>query len=316
MGEALRSTFNGALGTGQGNGAATPRWFWHHQLKKPFFGRFMQPWRWPAGVPTAPWDRLTIASPSGARLAAVLQLAPQGRGVVVCAHPMGLAAKGFWLRYGHAQALLDAGFHVLAFDFNGFGESPSASFDYPADVIAVGQWARQRFAGLPVHVLSASFGAINTLSAIGHPAFPYDSVVAEGCPPSLPQFWKAYPFAHAVLQASRMVAPAGERRIRPVAHLPQAPAGVPLMLIHSHGDTWTPVAFGDELEQAVPATTPLTRLVLGKADHTHGMRDEPQCYWPAVLAFLNETQEKQACTRKLTDAARRSPALPTRGENT
>lgn len=288
MGEAIRST----LGIGQGSGPATPRWFWHHQLKKPFFGRFMKPWRWPAGVAEDGWQRLAIASASGGQLAAILKLAPAGRGVVVCAHPMGLAAKGFWLRHGHADALLAAGYHVLAFDFNGFGESPSTSFGYPQDAMAAGQWARQRFPGLPVHALTASFGALNTLSCIDDADFPFDSVVAEGCSPTLPQFWKAYPVAHAFLQATRVIAPATERTIRPVAHLPRARAGVPLLLIHSRGDRWTPVAHGDELEQAVPATTPLTRVVLERADHTHGMRDERERYLPAVLDFLQETQER------------------------
>lgn len=288
MGEAVRSS----LGIGLGSGPAAPRWFWHHQLKKPFFGRFMKPWRWPAGVPAEGWQRVTIDSASGSPLAALLKRAAQGRGIVVCAHPMGLAAKGFWLRYGHAQALLDAGFHVLAFDFNGFGESPSTSFEYPLDAVAAGQWVRQRFPGLPVHALCASFGALNTLSAMDRADFPYDSVVAEGCSPSLPQFWKAYPFAYAVLQASRVLAPASERRIRPVAHLPRAKPGVPLLLIHSHGDRWTPVAFGDELELAVAPTTPFRRLVLERADHTHGLRDEPGRYLPAVLEFFEETQER------------------------
>lgn len=288
----MGETIHKSLGIGLGGGPAASRWFWHHQLKKPFFGRFMKPWRWPADVPTTGWEPLAITNGSGSPLAALLRLAPQARGVVVCAHPMGLASKGFWLRYGHAQALLDAGYHVLAFDFNGFGESPSTNFDYPGDVMAAGRWARQRFAGFPVHVLCASFGAINTLSAIDDPAFPFDSVAAEGCPPSLPQFWKVYPFAHAVLQLARFLAPAGERRLRPVAHLPQAKPGVPLLLIHSHGDSWTPVAFGDELERAVPVTTHLTRVVLDKAEHTHGMRDEPQRYLRAVLEFFEESQER------------------------
>src|SRR5688572_26397595 len=124
MGDAIRSS----LGIGRGSGPATTRWWPHHQMKKPFFGRFMQPWRWPADVSTAGWERFAIASPSGSRLATLMKQAPEGRGVVVCAHPMGLAAKGFWLRQGHADALLAAGYHVLAFDFNGFGESPSTSF--------------------------------------------------------------------------------------------------------------------------------------------------------------------------------------------
>ncbi|MBA3771980.1 MAG: alpha/beta hydrolase [Ramlibacter sp.] len=288
MGEILRARLN----AGTGSGPAAPRWFWHYQLKKPFFGRFMKAWRWPAGVPAADWRRITIDSASHSRLAAILRLSPTGRGVVVCAHPMGMACKGFWLRQGHAQALLDAGYHVLAFDFNGFGESPSTNFDYPADAVAAGRWARRNFPGLPVHALGVSFGAMNTLSAMDRPDFPYDSVAAEGIAPSLPQFWKAYPFPYAVLMAGKIVTPEAERRLRPLAHLAGAPAGVPLLLIHSRADRWTPVAYGDEMQAAAAPTTPLRRLILDHADHTYGMRDEPQGYLPAVLEFFEETQER------------------------
>lgn len=276
----------------QGNGPAAPRFWWTHQVKKPFFGRFMKQWRWPEGVSREGWERITIASASHSDLAAIVKRAPDARGVVVCGHPMGLAAKGFWLRNGHADALLAAGYHVLAYDFNGFGESPSTNFDYPLDALAAGHWARKNFPGLPVHALGASFGANNTLSAIGDPAFPYDSVVAEGCAPSLPQFWRKYRVAHAVLQLSRVIAPAGERKIRPIAYMPKAKPGVPVMLIHSRADTWTPVEFGDELEAAAAPTTPLTRLVLERAEHTHAMRDEPARYLPAVLEFFEDTHKR------------------------
>lgn len=287
MGEAVRTT----LGVGRGSGPAKARWWWHHQLKKPFFGRFMKDWRWPAGISEERWERHSIASDTGSRLAAALHRVPQARGVVVCAHPMGTAAKGFWLRHGHARALLDAGFHVLAYDFNGFGESPSTTFDYPRDAIAAGRYARSLFPGLPVHALCASFGAMNTISAIDDPAFPFDTVVAEGCAPTLAQFWKAYPFAHAFLQASRLFAPATERRVRPVAHLHAARKPIPLLLIHSRADRWTPVAFGDELAAAAPPGWPLRRLVLERSEHTHGWRDEPDRWLPAVLGFYDEFQE-------------------------
>ena len=278
-----------ALRIRQAGAPAAGRWFWHHQLKKPFFGRFMKPWRWPAHVPSEGWRRVQIASRSGSQLEALVMRTVDAapRGVVVCAHPMGFATKGFWLRYGHAARLLEAGFHVIAFDFNGFGESPSTNFDYPGDVLSVGHWARREFAGLPLHALTASFGAISTLSAIAEPDFPFERVVAEGCPPSLPEFWKAYPFAHAVLEIGRRINPASEQRLRPVHHLPRMREGVELLLIHSHGDRWTPVAFGDALEKAAPR--PVQRLLLDHADHTHGMRDEPERYWPAVHAFLDPT---------------------------
>ncbi|QPF75372.1 alpha/beta hydrolase [Roseateles sp. DAIF2] len=269
-------------------GHAGARWFWHRQLKKPFFGRFMKPWRWPGAVDAALWLRVQIASGSQARLAAVLRetrLLP-ARGVVVCAHPMGLASKGFWLRNGHAARLLEAGFHVLAFDFNGFGESESTNFDWPADVVAVGQWARQRYPGLPVHALTASFGAMNIINAMPRADFPFERIVAEGCAPNLPMFWKAYPFAHAVLQLGRHLAPTAERRLRPELAIRQMPAGSRLLLIHSRGDRWTPVAHGDRLAAAAPAGAAVMRLTLERADHTHGLRDEPEAWWPAVRDFL------------------------------
>jgi len=285
MGEHVGSLWQRATA---GRPGAQWQWWWHRQLKKPFFGRFMQPWRWPAGVPQDAWQRHAIRSSSHATLAAVLREteAQPARGIVVCAHPMGLAAKGFWLRNGHADALLAAGFHVLAYDFNGFGESPSTNFDYPADALAAGRWARARYPQLPVHALAASFGAMNTLNALNETDFPYQRVVAEGVPPSLPLFWKAYPFAHAVLQAGRVVTPGVERRLRPEAAIANLPPGVRMLLVHSRGDRWTPVWHGDRLAAAAPAGAQLERLILQRADHTHGMRDEREAYWPAVERFL------------------------------
>jgi pimeloyl-ACP methyl ester carboxylesterase len=43
----------------------------HRLLKKPFFGRFQKPWRWPEGVSADGWERVRFQSKSGAALAAV-----------------------------------------------------------------------------------------------------------------------------------------------------------------------------------------------------------------------------------------------------
>jgi pimeloyl-ACP methyl ester carboxylesterase len=247
----------------------------------------MQPWRWPQGVAAEGWRQARIDSSSHASLAAIVREAPgPARAVVVCAHPMGLAAKGFWLRNGHADALLGEGFHVVAFDFNGFGESASTNFDYTADVLAAGRWARAHFPGLPVHALAASFGAMNTISAMGQPDFPFQRIVAEGCAASLPAFWKAYPFAFAMLELMRRVAPGAERKLRSELQVAQMPAHCRLLLVHSRGDPWTPVAQGDRIAAAAPPGAHVERLILQRAEHTHGMRDERDAYWPAVRRFL------------------------------
>jgi pimeloyl-ACP methyl ester carboxylesterase len=283
MGEAIASISQG--------GSSVPvrgRWLLHGLLKRPLFGRFMKTWRWPNGVPREGWQPAQIPSDSQASLVALVRqsVASAIRGVVVCAHPMGLAAKGFWLRNGHVEALLAEGFHVVVFDFNGFGESASTNFDYTADVIAVGRWAQSRFPGLPVHALTASFGAMNTISAMGLPGFPYQRIVAEGCARSLPAFWKAYPFAYAMLEVMRRVSPERERKLRPELQVRRMPAHCSLLLIHSRGDAWTPVVNGDCIAAAAPPGARVERLILQHAEHTHGMRDERDAYWPAVRRFL------------------------------
>ena len=59
MGEALHSFWPGKAGSPRPGG-----WWWHSQLKKPLFGRFMKPWRWPAGVAAEGWSQHRVASAS------------------------------------------------------------------------------------------------------------------------------------------------------------------------------------------------------------------------------------------------------------
>ena len=127
---------------------------------------------------------------------------------------------------------------------------------------------------------------MHTLNALGAADYPFERIVAEGCASSLPEFWKHYPFANAVLRVGSVVAPESERRLRPVLAMTRLPAEVRVLLVHSQGDRWTPTDHGDRLAAAVPAGRRVERLTLTKADHTHGMRDEREAYWPAVQEFL------------------------------
>ena len=101
----------------------------HRILRKPFFGRFEVPWEFPRESDPAEWDRVMFRGAYGARLSGLAGAAKSEsvQGALVLAHPMGKSAKGFWLRHGHAELFRRAGFHVLAFDFNGYGESEPVS---------------------------------------------------------------------------------------------------------------------------------------------------------------------------------------------
>ncbi|UTW05820.1 alpha/beta hydrolase family protein [Pseudomonas benzenivorans] len=258
-------------------------------FKKPFFGRFMRPWRWPDGIDQGPWQRLSIASGSGARLAALLAEAhaPEAKGAVLLAHPMGTAAKGFWLKQGHAELLRRAGYHVMLFDLNGFGESSSTTMDYPLDVLAAGQALQARYPQLPLALLGASMGAAMSVCALAQAGHPFKAAVLESAFPTLLHFWRRYPIPRLGIQLSRLLYPAGERRLRPLHAATRLVGQPPLLLIYGEDDPYTPVRDGRQLHQALAQATHSEFWQVPGAQHTLAYAAQPEAYAQRVSAFLD-----------------------------
>ena len=220
-------------------------------LKQPFFGKYRVKWAWPAGTEQAAWQAVPIKSGSGATLAGLFGEA-EGipLGTIVLAHPMGRAAKGHWLKNGLAMSLRARGFHVLAFDFNGFGESGEGNFRYPLDVIAAGNWLQERFPDSSIGVHGASFGAAWALCACAMDDHPFDWAVLENPFTTLGEFWVRYKLANAVLKMIAAVRPSLERALNPEYQAPRLQALKSLQLHFGSNDTTTPAAMGERLSLA------------------------------------------------------------------
>ena len=258
-------------------------------FKKPFFGRYVKPWRWPEGSDQSQWRRLSIASQSGASISALLASAhqPQAKGAVLMAHPMGVAAKGFWMKYGHAELLRQAGYHVMVFDLNGFGESTSATMDFPLDVLAAGQALQAQYPDLPVAVVGASMGAAMSVCAMAQADHPFKAAVLEAAFPTLLHFWSRYPIPKLGIQLSKLVYPAGERSLRPI-HAAQRLVGRPSMLmIYGDADEFTPVKDGQLLYRALSGKTQTEFWQVPGAIHTHAYAAQPRDYAQKVVGFLD-----------------------------
>ena len=268
----------------------------HRIGKKLFFGRFQRTWRWPEEIPEADWERVTFPSANGARLAAVFGASRGGpaEGAIVLAHPMGAAAKGFWLKRGHAELLRNSRFHVLAFDFNGFGESESSDFDYPADVIAAGEYLRRRVPALPLAVVGASFGAGYALCAMARPGHPFRAAVLESTFPSLPYYWRPYPLPYVLLRASQIIYPRFERELRPILAATQLKASPQVLLIHGEADSITPVQVGTELRAAMSGGASVELWTVAGAEHNLAFPAQPDTYAQRVTSFLQRAFGKHA----------------------
>lgn len=264
-------------------------------FKKPFFGRFVKPWRWPENIDQSQWQRLEIASTSGAKISALLAHAhineaqgDKAKGAVLMCHPMGVVAKGFWMKYGHAEMLRNAGYHVMVFDLNGFGESSSTTMDYPLDVLAAGLELQKQFPELPIAVLGASMGAAMSVCAMAQPQHPFKVAVLESAFPTLLHFWSRYPVPKLGIQLSKLVYPKGERSLRPL-HAAEHLVGTPeVLLIYGEADVYTPVKDGGLLFDALKKKTQIDLWTVPNAEHTHAFRTAPDAYQSRVINFLDE----------------------------
>lgn len=259
----------------------------HRVGKKLFFGRYQRPWRWPTDVTTQGWERVTFASASGARLSGIFApAAHESHGAVALAHPMSVAAKGFWLKHGHADVLRRHGFGVLAFDFNGFGESGSGNFDYPADVLAAGAYLRKRLPSAKLAVLGASFGAGYALCALALETHPFAAAVLEAAFPSLPHYWRRFFLPSIALRASQLVYPRLERDLRPIRAAARVRGNPRVLLIHGDADTITPIGVGRQLQDAMRGHAPVDLWAVPSAQHNLAFSAGPESYTERVVTFL------------------------------
>jgi dipeptidyl aminopeptidase/acylaminoacyl peptidase len=261
----------------------------HKAFKKPFFGQFQVPWRWPENAVQEDWRRVEIKSTSGALLSGLLgRCEGQAKGAVLMAHPMGAAAKGFWVRNGHGQLLREAGYHVLTFDLNGFGESSNTNMDYPLDVLSAGQYLNKLYPSLNVAVMGASMGGAMSVCAMSDPSHPFKAAVIESAFPTLLHFWSRYPIPSLALKLSKIVYPAGERNLRPVLAAENLKGQPSMLLIYGDGDVYTPPKDGHLLNDVLNKKTQTEFWVARGAEHTHAYRQQPEEYKKRVLNFLDK----------------------------
>lgn len=260
----------------------------HKILRKPFFGRFEVPWSWPKTISQDGWESVAIPLPNKQTIVGFWKSTPNAKATLVLAHPMGKAAKAFWLRYGHAELFLNHGYNVLIYDANGFGESEGFSFNYPNDVYYAGMFAKAKTPELDIGLVGASFGAAWGLCALAKENHPYKMAIFEGVFPTLPEFWKHYPVAHAMLKVTNVIVPSMDRELNPLGKSSELKHQPPILLLYGEKDIYTPPEFGHRLKASLDDVTQVELETFAEAEHTYIYRDFPEAYQNKVLPFLQQ----------------------------
>jgi alpha-beta hydrolase superfamily lysophospholipase len=204
-------------------------------------------------------------------------------GVVLLCHPFLKYGMHYFFRNGYHDWLADAGYHVVAFDFKGFGRSTVGGLSFAADVVALGEWTRQRYPGLPVHLLGTSFGAFHAIHAIATGDTAFASVLFDSVPASVARFFGRGATGAVMrwLGTSRWADATGTR---PIFRSLPLPEGLPRLFLFGADDPFITAAEVDGLRRACGADS--VRVYPG-CGHLDVRKAHPGAYRAAILAFFD-----------------------------
>jgi pimeloyl-ACP methyl ester carboxylesterase len=256
---------------------------WLYKIVKiPFFGRFMVKWENPlTHERQKEWNSFSVKSASGGLLKGLWSKTTHVNplGTIVLGHPMGKEAKAYFLKNGYPELYHACGLHVIVFDFNGFGESSHGNFSFYEDVLAVGDFAAQKFSSLPIFYHGMSLGGQwSTVAFTENHA--YDFALLESIPTTLEEFWIRFPMAHRVLKILYFFMPAYAKKVRMIDRISELKRIKSLLLIYSESDIYTPVSMGQRFQQN--SNVPAELWSVPEAEHAKIIRSPHK----------NEYQEK------------------------
>lgn len=258
-------------------------------LKYPFFGAFMVKWQNPLSAEQQrDWTRATVKSETGGNIA-VLYAASGGetKGTMILGHPMGKEAKAYFLKRGYTDFYREKGWNVILFDINGFGESSHGNFFYFDDIIAISQYAKYLFPGMPIGYHGISLGAQWATIALASDKNCLDFAIIESAATTLDEFWVRFPTAHYTLSVMNFLMPKLRKRIRMIDHIKKVQHTKSILFIYSENDDWVPLEMGKRYH--ANCNIPSELYTVSDAKHAEiGRSEYSKAYFSALLRFIEK----------------------------
>lgn len=252
------------------------------------------PRRLPVGAPPSDLATtdVTIPSRSGSLIHGWLVQGDPGAGVVVLLHGVQANRRAMLDRM---RLLHDAGYSLVAIDFQAHGESPGTFVTFghleALDAEAAVAFARMALPGERVGVIGVSLGGAATFLAPR--PLPVDALVIESVYPDIRSAIAnrvatrlgsaaGRPVASLYLALMPLILHVREDQLRPIDHIGEARA--PLLVMSGTLDRYTTIAEARALFERAPA--PKQFWAVDGAAHVDLAAHAPAAYQQTVLAFF------------------------------
>lgn len=258
-------------------------------LKKPFFSNYMVKWRNPLSKnEQEEWITTITKSKSGGKIIGLFAKAnsENAKASIVCGHPMGKEAKGYFIKNGYTDLLRKNGYNVLVFDINGFGESSHGNFSYFDDITAIGLEAKKITPDLPIGYFGISLGGQMATISFTYETHPYEFAIIESAATTLNEFWKLFPTAFKTLKILNFLLPKYTKKIKMIERIKEVKNLKSILFIYSEKDTWTPIEMGKRYLNNCPIPSEL--FILKNAEHAAVTKSiDKEVYFEKIVSYFD-----------------------------
>lgn len=238
------------------------------------------------------WQRVEIQSKSGGVIVGLFAKAAMPKATIVLGHPMGKEAKGYFIKNGYTELLINNNYNVLVFDINGFGESSQGSFSYYEDIVAIGKKAKELTPDLSIGYHGISLGGQWATIAFTDASHSYDFAIIESAATTIDEFWIHFPVAYKVLKVLSVLLPKYKKRINMLVRIKETKRLKSLLFIYSHSDTWTPVQMGERFLENCNIRSEL--WTIAEAKHAMVMKsNHKEEYRQKIVSYFNTAVKEQ-----------------------
>lgn len=228
----------------------------------------------------APFERFRIPRAfDGGTLDATFYPAPRAHSAVLLAHPGLEWGQAYFHRRGRIEALREAGFAALAFDFPGFGGSAPSTGFWDRSLADAQKALARRAAGLPISLWAVSIGGVGAHPWLSGGAR-VRAAVFEDVSPHLEEYGSRVGRAGALYKAAYRALPRTRAFLDLARHAPFL--GVRPLYVVGSNDRGVPVASARRLAEAAEGEL----LVIEGARHLESIKVDGKRVIDAAIAKL------------------------------
>lgn len=212
------------------------------------------------------------------------------QGVVILSHPFIKYGLHYFIKKNLHAKLAAAGYHVIFFNFKGFGSSKVNGPSFYDDVSSTYAWAASKYPDLNINLLGWSFGGYHSVHALKKHPLPFSSVVFDSVPFTIERFFKRGFMAKglkSILMFRRLAEITGVKEIETtLSELKEH------RILYLYGSD-DPFITEDDLREFRKTQTPNLELMeFDSCGHNELYDYDQQAYLDLVIGFMQGSMEK------------------------